>query len=197
VSLQVCDELEGGFGWLEPGLMQRASHALEVDGGVLVFDPVDAPGLDTHIRALGEPAAVVQLLDRHGRDCAALAVRLGVPHLAMRLPPGLSGWELLPVVWGRFWKEVACWCPGRGVLVVADAVGTASYFTAPGEPLGVHPLLRLFPPRPLCGLAPRHVLCGHGAGVHGKDAALTLEEALTTARRRLPRWLAGQVRRKQ
>ena len=31
------------------------------------------------MRSLGEPAAVLQLLDRHNRDCAAFAERLGVP----------------------------------------------------------------------------------------------------------------------
>lgn len=197
MTLELCDELEGGFGWLEPGFMHRVSHALEVEGKVLVFDPVDAPEHDERIRGLGELAAVVQLLDRHERDCATVAARLGVPHLRMRLPEGTEGCELVPVVWNRFWREVACWCPGRRVLVAADSLGTAPYFTARGERLGVHPLLRLFPPRSLRGLSPEHVLCGHGEGIQGEEASLALEEALTTARRRLGPWLAGQVRRKR
>ena len=197
MSLELCDEFEGGFGWTEPGFLQRTSHALEVGGAVLVFDPVDLPGIDERIRALGEPEAVVQLLDRHERDSAALATRLGVPHLRMELGASASRGRLMPIVSNRFWQEVAFWEPKGRVLVAADALGTVGYFTAPGEAIGVHPVLRLRPPRFLADLTPRHVLCGHGEGIHGDEAALRLEEALTTARRRIPRWLAGQVRRKR
>jgi hypothetical protein len=197
LSLELCDEFEGGFGWTEPGFLQRTSHALEVGGAVLVFDPVDLPGIDERIRALGEPEAVVQLLDRHERDSAALATRLGVPHLRMELGASVSRGRLMPIASNRFWQEVAFWEPKRRVLVVADALGSVGYFTAPGEAIGVHPVLRLRPPRFLADLTPRHVLCGHGEGIHGDEAALRLEEALTTARRRIPRWLAGQVRRKR
>jgi hypothetical protein len=80
--------------------------------------------------------------------------------------------------------------------VVGDALGTLAYFRAPGEALGVHPLLRLTPPRSLCGLEPEHVLCGHGPGLHGPDAAPALREALATARRRIPWYVAGLVRRR-
>jgi hypothetical protein len=197
LSLEVCDEFDGGFGWTEPGLLQRTSHAVVAGGAVLVFDPVDVPGIDERIRALGEPEAVVQLLDRHERDSVALAARLRVPHLRMELGASGSRGRLVPVVWNRFWKEVAFWEPERRVLVVADALGTVGYFTAPGDAIGVHPLLRLRPPRSLGELAPSHVLCGHGKGIHGDEAALRLEEALTTARRRIPAWLAAQVRRKR
>jgi hypothetical protein len=195
LSLEVCDEFDGGFGWTEPGLLRRTSHAVVAGGAVLVFDPVDVPGIDGRIRALGEPEAVVQLLDRHGRDSVALAARLRVPHLRMELDGSGSRGRLVRIVWNRFWKEVAFWEPERRVLVVADALGSARYFTAPGENIGVHPVLRLRPPGLLADLAPRHVLCGHGEGIHGDEAALRLEEALTTARRRLPRLLWSQVRR--
>jgi hypothetical protein len=77
--------------------------------------------------------------------------------------------------------------------VVADALGTASYFLGPNERLAVHPVLRPFPPRSLAGLRPEHVLVGHGEGVHGPDAAEALHEALMTARRRAPAWLGGLV----
>jgi hypothetical protein len=194
VSLELCDEFEGGLGWSEPGFLGRTSHALEVEGKVFVFDPVDAPGIDERIRALGEPEAVVQLLDRHNRDCASVALRLGVPHLRMRLDWPASGFELRRVAWNPVWKEVAFWDPERRVLVVGDALGTVGYFTAPGERLGVHPLLRLTPPRSLAGIAPLHVLCGHGAGIHGDEAAVALEEALSNALRGIPRWLASQAR---
>jgi hypothetical protein len=196
LSLQLCDGFEGGLGWTEPGFLERTSHALEVGGTVLVFDPVDAPGIDERIRALGEPEAVVQLLDRHERDSAAVAARLGVPHLRMQLGAHGERGRLVRVVWNRFWKEVAFWEPERRVLVVADALGTVGYFTAAGEAIGVHPLLRLRPPRELGELEPEHILCGHGAGVHGAGAAASLREALATSRRRLPRALASGLRRK-
>jgi hypothetical protein len=197
LSLELCDELDGGFGWTEPGFLARTSHAVEVDGAVLVFDPLDAQGLDERLRALGRPEAVVQLLDRHERDCSLVAERLGVPHLRMRLEASSSRGELVRVAWNRVWKEVAFWEPTRRILVVADALGTAGYFIAPGERLGVHPFLRLRPPRSLARLEPQHALCGHGAGIHGDEAASALEEALDTARQRIPGWFAGQVRRRR
>jgi hypothetical protein len=60
----------------------------------------------------------------------------------------------------------------------------------------VHPLLRVTPPRSLRGLEPDHVLCGHGVGVHGPAAATALREALAAARRRIPSYVAGLVRRR-
>jgi hypothetical protein len=197
LSLELCDGFEGGFGWTEPGFLERTSHAVEVGGAVLVFDPVDVPGIDERIRGLGEPEAVVQLLDRHGRDSAAVAARLGVPHLRMELGAHFEGGRLVRIVWNRVWKEVAFWDPERRVLVVGDALGTVGYFTAPGEAIGVHPRLRLRPPRHLGELGPEHILCGHGAGVHGPAAAAALGEALATSRRRLPRALASSLRRRK
>jgi hypothetical protein len=143
------------------------------------------------------PEAVIQLLDRHERDCSLVAERLGVPHLRMRLEASSARGELVRIAWSLVWKEVAFWEPARQILVVGDALGTAAYFIAPRERLGVHPFLRLRPPRRLARLEPLHILCGHGKGIHGDEAALALEEALTTARRRIPGWLAGQVRRRQ
>jgi hypothetical protein len=55
----------------------------------------------------------------------------------------------------------------------------------------VHPLLRPIPPRRRLGsVAPDVVLCGHGEGIVG-DADPVFREALSTARRRIPRVLAG------
>ena len=196
MSFTLCDEFDGGFGWTEPGFLARASHALEVRGAVLVFDPVDMPEIDERIRALGKPDAVVQLLDRHERDSVAVAERLGVPHLRMELGGSAARGRLRQIVWNRLWREIAFWEPERRVLVVGDALGTVGYFAAPGEAIGVHPLLRLWPPRILEELEPEHILCGHGAGVHGPAAARALREALATSRRRLPRALAGSLRRK-
>lgn len=185
--MRFCDETDWGFGWIQDEWLARCSHALRAEGRVWVFDPVDSPGVEERIRALGRPAGVIQLLDRHRRDSAALAERLGVPHHETPFD-GVPGapFDPVPVVRHRLWREVAVWWPEEQVLLCGDALGTVGHFVARGELLGVHPLLRLVPPRSLSRFAPRHVLCGHGAGVHGDEAAPALEEALVTARRRLP-----------
>ncbi len=189
MSSAAIDETEWGFGWLSSDRprLQIASHALVANGQVWIVDPTDAPGLDERIRALGEPAAVAQLLDRHERDCAVVARRLGVPHL--RLPATIrdSPFEVVPLLRRRWWREIALWWPERRVLVCADALGTVPhYFALNGEPLGIHPLLRLRPPTALAGLDPEHVLCGHGDGVH-VNAAAALRDALAQSRGRLVR----------
>jgi hypothetical protein len=185
--VRFCDEAEWGFGWLQDEWMRRCSHALRAEGRVWVFDPVEGPGVEERIRDLGEPVGVIQLLDRHGRDSAALAARLGVPRYETPFE-GVRGapFDLVPIVRNHLWREVALWWPEERVLLCGDVLGTVGYFVAPGERLGVHPLLRLTPPKALTRFAPRHVLCGHGAGVHGEEAAPAVEEALATARRRLP-----------
>ena len=79
------------------------------------------------------------------------------------------------------------------VVVIATSIG---YFHTEDEPFGVHPLLRVFPPRrALSGLEPEHLLFGHGPGYHGAEAPRMLREALATSRRRLPRTLRNSVRR--
>jgi hypothetical protein len=204
VKITICDETAFGFGWIasEPESLQRASHALAADGGVWLVDPVDGPGVEERIRVLGEPAGVLQLLDRHSRDCAVLAKRLGVLHL--RLPfggvPG-SPFEVRRVLSIPGWCELALWWEAEAVLVCTEALGTVPYFRALAEPLGVHPFLRLYQPRGLrdmakC-LAPRHVLVGHGEGIHGDAAAAALAEAVGGARRAMPAWLRNQLRRRR
>jgi hypothetical protein len=187
---------EYGFGWIadEPKLLQRASHALVDDRRVWLVDPVAVEGLDERVQAAGEPAGVLQLLDRHGRDCALLAERYGV-RLDLVPRDGAPGapFDVLRSVRLPFWREAALWWPAQSTLVVADALGTASYFLAPGERLAVHPLLRLLPPRNLSELRPEHVLCGHGEGIHGPGAGPALVDALRSSRRRTPGWLAGFV----
>ena len=187
--MRIVDEIVDAFGWIEEERMQRTSHALAAEGKVWLFDVLDDPQLEARVHELGEPAAVVQLLDRHCRDCAAVAKRLGVPHHIV--PSELPGtpFELRPVLRLRWWREMALWWPERRILLVADALGTIPFFRAGAEPAGLHPFLRLTPPRSLRGLAPDHLLVGHGEGVHHHPAAL--ESALRTARRRIPRWLAG------
>jgi hypothetical protein len=193
-----CDELPFGFGWIaaQPNYLRRTSHALADEGRVWLVDPVDVEGLEGRIRALGEPAGVIQLVDRHARDGAALASRYGVPLYETPFGgvPG-SPFEVLRVVNVPIWREAALWWSDRRTLVAGDALGTARYFLAPGERLAVHPLLRLLPPRSLARLHPDHVLCGHGEGVHGPDAARALHDALRSSRARIPGWLFGLARR--
>ena len=193
--MRFCDEQEFGFGWLDDEeRMQRASHALVADGGVWVIDPVEWPEAEDRIRALGEPRGVLQLLDRHDRDCAGAAARLGVPHHVV--PTGkLAGapFEFLRVSRNRLWQEVALWWPDARVLACADALGTIPFFRASDERLGVHPLLRLRPPKALRRVYPEHVLTGHGEGVH-ENAAAALHEALRTSRRRLPGVVRNVIR---
>ena len=195
-SFEFCDELEQGFGWIAKEKLGRCSHALKSRGEVWIFDPaLWAPAID-RIAELGEPAGVVQLLDRHARDCAQVASALGIPHYAVPVQ-GITGspLEIVPLARSRFWKEVAAWIPELRALVVADALGTVGYFRAPGEQLGVHPIFRFRPPRTLGRYEPRHILCGHGAGIHGEKAPAALQEALRTARRRLPKAWLGAIRR--
>ncbi|MFL5979762.1 MAG: hypothetical protein ACJ76O_14210 [Gaiellaceae bacterium] len=187
---EVVDEQDWGFGWVAPERrrLRLASHGLLADGGVWVVDPLEGEGVEERLRRLGEPAGVIQLLDRHGRDCAAFAQRLGVPHHVVPFRP-VGPFEAIPLVRRRQWQETALWWPERRVLVCADALGTVPhYFALGGERLGVHPLLRLTPPSRLAELEPEHVLCGHGAGVHER-AAEAVRDAVAHARRRLPRLL--------
>jgi hypothetical protein len=188
-AVMICDESDAGFGWiaLEPSWMERASHALVDGGGVWLVDPTDFPGLDERVAALGEPRGVIQLLDRHDRDCASIAARLGVPlHVT---PAEVPGSPFAPFRIPAFpgWKETALWWPKRRTLVVADAVGTARYYRAPGRRVGVNPVLRLVrPPTVLLDREPEHLLVGHGAGVH-EDAAAALADAVRHSRRDLLR----------
>ena len=191
VEWRWLDEWEGGFGWHTAERIPRTAHALLAGGRAWVIDPVDVGGLDERVRALGEPAGVLQLLDRHNRDCAAVAARLAVPHLRAWEGLGEAPFEAVPVRDGRFWREAALWEPQARTLVCADALGTLDYFRAPGERLGWHPLVRPFPPRTFAPLAPERVLVGHGDGVF-EGATAALQEAVAHGRRRLPAaWLAA------
>lgn len=199
MSIRFVDELEDGFGWIENERMQRTSHALAVDGRVWLTDPIEGDGVEERIRSLGEPAGVIQLLDRHNRDGAVLAARLGVPlHVVPVSLPG-TPFQFLPVLRGRWWKEVALWWPERRILVCADALGTVPFFRVGDEAAGLHPFLRLRHPRALAGLGVEHLLVGHGEGIHGAAAAAAVDQALRTGRRRFPRWLMGipRIVRKQ
>ena len=188
MALKFSDEFEHGLAWSrDEDKIPRTSHAIRSGGRVWLIDTVDGPGLDERVRALGDPAGVVQLLDRHERDCAAVAGRLAVPLHVLEAPDGLEARRILD---RRIWKEIALWFPDERILVCADALGSIGYFRAKNEPFGVHPLLRIFPPkRALSGLEPEHILFGHGPGYHGQNAPEKLRKALATSRRRLPKAL--------
>ena len=57
--------------WVEDEFLQRASHALFSEDGTWLVDPVDGGYVDELENVVG----IVQLLDRHNRDCAAIADR--------------------------------------------------------------------------------------------------------------------------
>ena len=212
-DVREIDRFDGGVGWIAhpEETMQRASHALEIDGEVWVFDPVDAEGLDELLAEFGEVAGVVVMLDRHKRDAAAVAERHDVPVYLPGFFEGVSeeidarvvrfgselaetGLEVHVLKNSRFWQEVAVYDPDRETLLVPESVGTAEYFLAGEERLGVHPMRRPVPPtRQLGGFTPERVLVGHGEGVL-TGASRALQDALSGSRRRTPLLYAGNVR---
>lgn len=211
-ALDEIDRFDGGVSWLAhpDELMQRASHALVDGDDVWVVDPVDAEGLDDLLDRLGTVAGVVVLFSWHARDAGPIAARHGVPvhvptwvsGIAGRVDApverfdaelGDTGYRALRITPHPLWREAALHHDADGTLVVPDSVGTAPYFRAPGERLGVSPYQRLWPPRrALGGLDPDRVLVGHGTGVFD-DAAAALAGALESARRRVPAAVATSL----
>jgi hypothetical protein len=210
-DLRAVDRWDDGVGWIAFPTegMRRASHAVASGGEAWVLDPVDAEGVDDLIADVGPVGGVVTCLDRHLRDAARVARRHDV---SVHVPSWFSdAAEDLDAPVERFdrevggmdavrvrdksappWQEVAL--RAGDTLYVPEAVGTADYYRAPGEPLGVHPMLRPFPPRDaLGGLSPEYLRVGHGEGVAG-DAGAALRDALRNARRRLPLAYANAAR---
>jgi hypothetical protein len=186
VIFRFCDDLgASGFGWIADEAATRTSHALVVDGRMWLVDALDWPEAIDRAGSLGTPTGVIQLLDRHHRDCAALAARLGVPHLVAPDEVAGSPFECVSIMRRRRWREAALWWPEARTLVCADALGSNRFFTAGRAPLGVHLFLRLTPPKALDAFEPDHVLVGHGEGVHS-EATTALRDALRTSRRSLP-----------
>ena len=186
----ILQEHDLGLTWVHKEAMARTCHALVDDGRVWLIDPTDEDEALDRAAALGEPAGVLQLLDRHNRDCAAIAARLGVGHHVV--PDAVPGSPLTAIGVVRLprWRETALWWPDARVLVVAETVGTnAVYAVGPG-PVGVHPFLRLLAPGALRPFEPEHLLVGHGTGVHGPAAAPALQDALARSRRDIPRLAA-------
>ena len=212
-DMRVAGRFDGGFSWIAhpEELMQRASHAVAVDDDVWLIDPVDAPELDDELEELGTVAGVVVLLDRHKRDSAAIADRHDVPVYVPASMSGVveeldaeterfddeladTGFAATDVINNRLWQEVALFDDETGTLVVAESVGTSSYFRTEEERLGVHPALRLRPPRStLNQFSPGRILVGHGDPVL-EDATVALTDALAHGRRRTPRLYAGMLK---
>ncbi len=196
-ALTVVDRFEDGVGWIAypDEKMRRASHAVESEGDLWIVDPVDAAGLDDLLGEYAAPAGVVVLLDRHKRDSAAVANRHDVPVYVPEWMSGVAdaldapierfdgrvaGFDAIRLVDNPLWQEAVLF--DGETLVVPEALGTVEYFRAPDESLGVHPMLRAFPPRRLREYNPDRLLVGHGEGVF-EDVGRTIRDAVERARR--------------
>jgi hypothetical protein len=191
MEIRFCDDRGArGFSWIVDEPATRTSHVLAGDGRVWLVDPVrHEPALE-RAGTLGKPVAVLQLLDRHNRDCAAVAATLGVPHLVV--PDALpdTPFDVIGVRRTKRWREVALWWQAERTLVVAEAIGTNGFYAPPGHDAGVHLLLRPTPPRDVLGaFVPEHLLVGHGPPVHGGEAAAALLDAIGRSRRELPNFV--------
>ena len=182
-----------GLTWIEPGMMVRSAHAVRSEDRVWLIDPFDDPPALREAASLGAPAGVIQLLDRHNRDCEAIASRLGVPLL--RVPNGTpdAPFEVVKILSRPGWHEVALWWERARALFVAEAIGTAPPF-ALGRRAGVHPMLRFTPPRSqLAPYRPSMLLVGHGPTIE-TDAAVALDDALARSRSDIPRLVTSLPR---
>jgi hypothetical protein len=200
---------DGGVGWIAhpDEEMQRASYAIidtaagdEDTDAVYPIDPIDAPGLDEWLEELGDVAGVVILLDRHRRDAAELANRYDVAvHIpswmsgvtskidapVQRLGDEIAGFEIQRLIDNPLWQEAALYHPEDKILLTPESLGTAEYYCAPGELVGVHPALRLFPPKQLGELDVERLLVGHGASIE-TGATEQIQSALSGSRSRAP-----------
>lgn len=220
-SIEVAYRFEAGFSWRRAGsgLLECRAHALrDDDGGVWLVDPLDGAGLDDELEALGgEVVGVLVLLDRHLRAAEQVAARYGArlvvppgrwrrghsaPDGAEELAERLDGcpFRFHPLVERHAqWLEWCLWWPERRLLVVPEAVGSASWYRSRSrEPLAVHPILRVVaPPRALVELQldpqPELLLVGHGDPVPG-PVGDTVELAVSEARRELPWYLLAAPR---
>lgn len=209
-NFREVDRWEGGVGWMAhpTEIMQRTSHALVTDEGVLIVDPVDADRVDDLIAEFGETAGVVILSNFHKRDADEFARRHGVPiylpFSVEAIAPGIEsstervgvgdtfgGYELIEIyngaVLGEKWYEFGLY-DGK-TLRVSCSIGSAPFQRLKNERLGMSLIRRHDPAREaLDHVEPERFLSGHGAGIHG-NAACALTRALENARRRYLRAL--------
>jgi hypothetical protein len=185
-----------GLTWVVEDRGQRASHALVHEGRVWLVDPLDVPEAMERVARLGEPAAVLQLFMAHNRDSQAIAKRLGVRFVS--LPEVLPDTPFSVLTLDKLaWKERALWWPEPRALIVPESIGTVPYMALGPGPAGVHPVRRAIPPTSLRTYLPEHLLVGHGAPLHGGEAAAGLLDALSRSRRDLPTFfwkLPGMIR---
>ncbi|WP_254823059.1 hypothetical protein [Haloglomus halophilum] len=209
-SLNEVNRWGGGASWIPypEEEMQRASHAVATDEGLVVVDPVDVPNLDEWLADLAADtgadgvAGVAVLLDRHKRDSAAVANRHDVPVGVPSWMSGVAGdldapttdladlladtsYEVRRVIDNPFWQEAGMYDPDAEVLVLPEVFGTVDYYCAPSEQLGVHPMLRLTPPKKLKRLDLERLLVGHGEGITD-DADDLIRTALRKATTNAP-----------
>lgn len=199
-EMEVVDRFDGGVGWIAhpEETMQRASHAVVSDGELWVFDPVDADGVDELLAEFDDVGGVVTLLDRHKRDCATVANRHDVPVFVPEWMSGvanaldapterfgdrLAAFEVEPLVDNPFWQEAVLF--DGETLIVPEALGTVDYFRASSESLGVHPMLRMVPPRSLLKYDAERLLVGHGPGVF-EDVNDSIRAAIKGSRSKAP-----------
>ena len=200
-ELTEIDRFDGGVGWIAypDESMERASHAVENEDGLWIVDPVDCEGIDDLLAEYADPAGVVVLFDRHRRDSAAIAARHDIPVYVPEWMSGvagridapierfageLAGFSVIRLIDNPLWQEAVLF--DGETLIVPEAIGTASYFRAADEPIGVHPLLRMLPPRRLRDHDPERLLVGHGSGV-SEDVGPTIRRAIGESRRNAPR----------
>jgi hypothetical protein len=208
-DLAVVDRFDSGVGWIAypDEAMRRASHAVESDGELWVFDPVDAEGVDDLLAEFdAEVGGVVVGLDRHERDAAAVATRHDV---AVHVPAWMDGvaddldapverfddeiadFAVERLVDNPFWQEAVFF--DGSTLFVPEALGTVDYFRTADEIVGVHPMLRLFPPRSLREYDADRLLVGHGEGI-SVDVGRGIREAVDGARGRAPTLFVDNLR---
>ncbi|MFD1597073.1 hypothetical protein ACFR97_16210 [Haloplanus litoreus] len=180
-----------------------------------VIDPLDAPGIDEELSALGDVRGVLVCSNYHVRDAERFATRYGVPvycpswlsRAVSKLDApidletdtvGTSGFELRRCRPFPGWSEAVAYRESDETLYVPDVLGTAPLFTVGEEQLGMYLLCRFVPPRAVFDdLTPRRILVGHGTGIF-ENASIALRTALDGARRRVPAALRangwGQLR---
>lgn len=209
-EIEVIDRWKNGFGWFaHPNEFgSRASHAIQGEDGVWVFDPLEAPGIHDRVDELGTVTGVVVQGNFHGRDAVSFSEHYDVPvHLPIWmdrvadrveaqterfqaptgewLELGASGMMVRTIDPLTFMREAIVYRPADGTLRIADMLNTLGGFIG-NEQITCTFLHRFAPPRePFADLDVERILVGHGEGVFD-DAAAALEYTLANARRHLP-----------
>ena len=205
------DEWDRGFGWFahpeEEGM--RTSHAFLFDDGVWIVDPLDAPGIDEPIAALGEVVGVTVCSSMHARDADMFAKRYDVPvyipegmgRVSDRLDAQITRYQddfpdggVTVIHRNPFpgFEEANLYHETTRTLYIGDSLGTTPWHTIGDETVGAQAILRLFPPKGLLGITPERIFCGHGLGID-TDADCGLEDTVMAGRKRAPRALVSNL----